>query len=284
LCTLKEDSMKRIVFSLAALVATPAFAQQALELPRLSPGAKITQTVGLTDITVDYSSPAVRGRKIWGGLVPYDQTWRTGANSATKITFSKDVTVDGKPVPAGTYALMTIPGKTSWTVILNKDAEQFGAFAYNKEHDLVRVEVRPQPAPHRERMTFLFSDFTDTAATLSLEWEKLRVSIPIKAGTDAQVAANIKAASDGVWRMYANAARYELEKKDYPTGLELVDRSLQLKEDWFNLYIKAALLAGQSKYKEAYPLVEKANDLGSKSKNFFLEPEVKKALSEWKGK
>ena len=106
------------------LASGPAAAD--LELPRPSPFAKVSQDIGLTTVTVDYSSPGVKGRKIWGGLVPYDKQWRTGANRATKITFSRDVTFAGKPVPAGTYALFTIPGKTDWTVILNKRADQAG--------------------------------------------------------------------------------------------------------------------------------------------------------------
>src|SRR4051812_27534598 len=106
------------------LAASPARAD--LDLPRPSPFAKVSQTVGLTDITVDYSSPGVKGRKIWGGLVPYDQMWRAGANTATKVTFSKDVTFAGKPVPAGSYSFFLVPGKSEWTVVLNKKADQGG--------------------------------------------------------------------------------------------------------------------------------------------------------------
>src|SRR5215467_13707375 len=114
--------MKRL--ALVSLVASflARAARADLDLPRRSPFAKVSQTVGLTDIVVDYSSPGVKGRKIWGGLVPYDQMWRAGANTATKITFSKDVTFAGKPVPSGTYAFFVIPGKGDWTVILNKKA------------------------------------------------------------------------------------------------------------------------------------------------------------------
>lgn len=274
----------RGALALAAICFTAHSASAQLELPRASPFAKVTQTVGLTDITVDYSAPAVKGRKIWGGLVPYDQPWRTGANNATKITFSKDVTVADKPVAAGSYALMTIPGKTAWTIIINKDANQFGAFAYKKENDLFRFTVTPKVVPHRERMTFIFADFTDSAASLDLEWEKLRVTIPIKLTTDAEAQLNIKKFTDGAWRTYANAARYDLDSKSYDAGLPIVEQSLSMKEDWYNLYIKAALLAGKGKYKDAYPLVEKAKALGDKDPNFFLADDVKKALADWKGK
>src|SRR5207237_1427973 len=155
------------------------------------PGAMVKQTVGLTDITVDYSSPAVRGRKIWGALVPYGQVWRTGANAATKVTFSKDVTINNVAVPAGTYAFFAIPTATTWTLILSKEANQGGAFNYKKEQDLLRVDVKPAAAPMRERLAYLITNFTEDSASLDLEWEKVRVSLPIKMDTAKQALANI---------------------------------------------------------------------------------------------
>jgi hypothetical protein len=266
------------------LASANAFAQ--LDLPRPSPSAKVSQVIGLTEITVDYSSPAVKGRPIWGALVPYNQMWRTGANQATKITFSRDVTFGGKPVPAGTYALFTIPTKGEWTVILNKKADQSGTGReYKADLDLVRFQVHAKPAPHRERMTFLFSDFTDDKGTLDLEWDKLRVAMPIKVDTEAQAMANIAKSIDGTWRTYANAARYLAEtKKDYDTGLKYIEQSLSLKVDWFNLWIKATLLADKGKTKDAITVGEQAYELGQKADFFFLEPEIKKTLAEWKKK
>jgi Protein of unknown function (DUF2911) len=266
------------------LVAAHAHAQ--VDLPRPSPSAKVSQTIGLTDITVDYSCPAVKGRAIWGGLVPYDQMWRTGANQATRITFSRDVVFGDKPVPAGTYALFTIPSKGAWTVILNKKPEQSGTGRdYKADQDLVRFQVHAKAAPHRERMAFLFSDFTDDKGSLDLEWDKLRVSIPIKVGTKEQALANITKGLDGAWRSYANAARYIGEtEKDYDTALKYIDQSLSLKEDWFNLWIKATLVAAKGKTKDAIAIGEKAYQLGQKADFFFLEPEVKKTLADWKKK
>jgi hypothetical protein len=275
-------------FSLAlgvALAARPSAAQ--LELPRHSPSAKVTQQIGLTDVTVDYSSPAVKGRKIWGALVPHGKLWRTGANQTTRITFSKDVVVGDKPVPAGTYALFTIPAASAWTVILNKRVDQPAlGQEYKEEQDQARITVTPKAAPHRERMTFLFSDFTDDKASLDLEWEKLRVSIPIKVATNQQALANIKTTLDGTWRTYALAARYMLETKGYDAGLTYIDQSLALKEDWFNVWIKASLLAAKGNYKDALAHADKANQLGQKVPPgaFFLQDDVKKALVDWKKK
>jgi hypothetical protein len=270
----------------AASLSTPRASFADLELPRPSPNAKVTQQVGLTDVTVDYSSPGVKGRKIWDGLVPYGKMWRTGANTATKITFSKDVTFGGKPVAAGTYALFTIPAKGAWTVILNKNANQPGTGQdYKQDLDVLRVQLTPKAAPFRERMAFIFSDMTDDKASLDLEWEKLRLSMPIVVATEQQALANIQGTLDNTWRAYANAARYMLEtKKDYDTGLKYVDQSLALKEDWYNLWFKAELLAAKGNYKDAVATAEKADALGKKSGNFFFQGDVEKGLADWKKK
>jgi hypothetical protein len=277
--------MRQLSFLLLGLTICTgtAFAQQ-LELPRPSPSAKTAVTVGLTDISVEYSSPAVKGRKIWGTLVPFDEVWRTGANSPSKVTFSRDVTIGDKVVPAGSYAIFTIPGKTAWTVIINKNWNG-SALAYKKEADVQRVQVKPVAVPLRERMTFLFSNYDDKSTSLDLEWEKLRVSLPIKAATDEQTAANIKALEENLWRPYTNAARYMLEtKKDYDAGLALAEKSIAIKEEWLAVWTKAQLLAAKGKFKDAYPIAEKAQELGKKSEQFFFADEVKKALTEWKGK
>ena len=269
-----------------ALCLIGGAARADLDLPRPSPFAKVVQTVGLTDITVDYSSPGVKGRKIWGAVVPYDQMWRAGANSATKLTFSRDVSFADRPVPAGTYAFFVIPTKGAWTVILNKKADQAGTGRdYKQADDLLRVQVTPKAAPFRERLAYAITDFTDDKASLELEWEKLRLAIPIAVQTSAQALANINSAVDGTWRTYANAARYLLEtKKDYDTGMKYVEQSLALKEDWFNVWIKAELQAAKGNYKDARATGERAYELGKKSDGSFLEGEVKKTLEEWKKK
>ena len=278
--------MKTLALSLLVLgLAAPALAQP-LELPRLSPNAKLTQTVGLTDISVEYSSPAVRGRAVWGPVVAYGEVWRAGANAATKLTFSKDVTFGATPLPAGSYAFFVIPAQSgNWTVILNKDFAQSGAFNYKKELDVLRLEVKPEAIPLRERLAYLVTDFDNQQATLALEWEKVRIAVPIKLGTDAQVDANVKGYDDASWMPYNQAARYQLEqKKDFDAGLALVEKSLRAKEDWFNLWTKAQLLAAKGKLKEALPLAQKALQMGEKAPRFFAAEEMKKAIAEWKAR
>lgn len=271
----------------AALIAMPGLAAaQQLDLPRPSPLAKVSQVVGLTEVAVEYSSPAIKGRKVWGDLVPYDKLWRTGANIATKITFSKDVLVADQPVPAGSYAIFTIPGKASWTIALNKNFNQGGTDQYEQSLDVLRFQAKPQALPtSRERLTFVFSNTTESATSLDLEWEKLRVSLPIKAKTDEQVSTAINNMVTNAWRPYMNAARYLLEaKKDLDQALKLVDQSISIKEDWLNVWTKAGILAAKGQYRDAYGLAEKTKQLGDKSQNFFFKAEVEKALAEWKNK
>jgi hypothetical protein len=272
------------ICAIAVVAATAATVHaQQIDLPRASPGAKVTQTVGVTDITVDYSSPAIKGRKIWGGLVPYGKVWRAGANSVTKVTFSRDVIVDGKSVPAGTYAFFVLPTAAKWTLILNKDANQWGAFNYKEDADVLRVDVKPQPSPMRERLAYAVTNFTDTTASLDLEWEKIRVTLPIKLHTDEQVAASLKMLQDNGGGVWTQAARYAVDHKDYDTGLALVDKALGIKETWLALFVKAQCLAGRNNFKEAYPLAERAKALGDKEGgNFFLKDDVETALKTWK--
>src|SRR5712672_1541733 len=160
--------MKKVLLLAAVLaIVTPsAFAE--LKLPRISQNATVTQTVGYTDVAITYSRPGVKGRVIWGGLVPYDKVWRTGANEATSFTVSQDVTINGKPLPAGTYSLHTIPGKTSWTVIFNKKADQWGSYNYDAAEDALRVDGQPADGPNQEWLTFSFPDVQNDTATVEL--------------------------------------------------------------------------------------------------------------------
>jgi hypothetical protein len=242
----------------------------------------VTAAVGLTDVTVDYSSPAVKGRKIWGEVVPLGEVWRAGANASTKVTFSTDASIDGKPVPAGTYAFYAIPAADKWTVILSKDTSLWGSDGYKPANDLLRVQVAPQAIPHRERMAFEILDVTDEGATLSLEWEKVRVAVPFKVDTNAAVLRAIRALAGDDWRPYNSGARWLLEHAvELPLANELADKSLKLKEEWQNLW-KAELLAQKGDKAQARKLALKAQELGQKAQNFFQADRVAKAIADWK--
>jgi hypothetical protein len=148
--------------------------------PQASPLSRVSQRVGPAEIGVEYSSPGVKQRNIWGELVPMGKIWRTGANASTKISFSRDVLVAGSLVRSGTYSLMTIPGASRWTVILNRNTAIRGDMNnYKTTEDVARVAVAATRVAHRERMTFIFSDATEESVALDLEWETIRVTIPI---------------------------------------------------------------------------------------------------------
>ena len=270
------------IVGLLCCLSTLALAD--LKLPQLSPEAKVLQTAGLTTITVDYSAPAVKGRKIWGGLLPMDKVWRAGANHSTVITFSQPVMIGDKEVAAGSYAFFAIPGATSWTLIVSKQTDLWGSDGYKQENDVVRVAVKPVAIPNRERLVYLVTNFDNAAASIDLEWEKVRVTLPVKLKTSEQAIASIKSLDD-MSGQYISAARYYYEEKDYASTIAWADKSLAAKETWLGYWVKAQGLAGEKKFKEALPLAEKAQTLGNQTPDrFFFADDVKKALTEWKGK
>ncbi|MCB9729560.1 MAG: DUF2911 domain-containing protein [Deltaproteobacteria bacterium] len=275
-----------LCLALSAVTAPALAADDPLPLPALSPLARVMQTVGVSEATVEYSSPAMRGRAIFGGLLPYGELWRTGANSATKLTLSQDAKVAGKDVPAGTYAIFTIPQKDQWTFILNKNPDQGGTGQYDEKLDQLRVKVKPEKAPKRERLTFLFSDTTEDSTRLDLVWGETRVSVPITFDTAKLSQSNIDSFATMASRKLANAARHVADNgKDLDAALQYIDMSLGVQQTWFNTWIKADLLARKGKYAEAYPLAEKAYAMGDKDgPGFFWRDQVKKALEDWKSK
>jgi hypothetical protein len=160
---------------LLAAATLPAQAPKVRE----SPAASVSQDLGLTKVEIAYHRPAVKGRVIWGGLVPYGKVWRAGANEATTISFSGPVKVAGHDVPGGTYAFFAIPGKDHWTLILDKNPKQWGAFSYKPDQDLLRFEVTPAPAPMQEWLDYTVELADQATATVTLHWEKLAVSFPV---------------------------------------------------------------------------------------------------------
>lgn len=258
---------------------------QAAELPQASPHARVEQRVGLTDFSVDYSSPAVNGRTIFGGLLPYDKPWRTGANAATTLTASREFSFGGKKIPAGSYALYTVPGKASWTVALNRDLKAWGNNAYDTKKDVARVSVKPEPADARERLTFIFENTQDKGTQLVLAWDKLRVRIPIAVDTQAQTLKNIEESLSDAWRPHFVAARYLLDTGgDIETALRYVDQSIAIKPTWWNQWVRAQILHKKGLKQEAAAGADKTVQLGKGDRVFenYFKADVTKAASEWK--
>ena len=151
-----------------------------VDLPRVSPNAAVSQTIGYTNISIVYCRPSVKEREIWGKLVPYGKVWRTGANEATTIQFTTDVIIEGHKVPGGRYSLFTIPEESEWTVILNKIDNQWGAFNYKETEDLLRFKVKSGQGSFTEHLQFSFANITDSSADLYLNWEKIQISFEVK--------------------------------------------------------------------------------------------------------
>lgn len=242
----------------------PSAAPAAVRLPQISQGASVKQTIGLNDVTITYSRPGVKKRKIWGALVPYDKVWRTGANAATTISFTEDVLVEGQPLPAGTYSLHTIPGEKEWTIILNKEANQWGSYSYKPEQDAVRVKVTPV-AGSQEWLSFRFEDLTMDTARAVLAWENLQVPFTIKNQTDTNVKVvgmlreSVAKAKPDDWQAYARAANYLVQNKIYlDDAAAWADKSLAIKKTTFGHFVKANLLNGAGKTKEAAAELDKA--------------------------
>ena len=247
----------RVLLVLSLLAALPALAQ--VDLPALSQSASVTQRIGTTDITIEYHRPGVKGRAIWGGLVPYDKTWRMGANQATTIEFSDPVSIEGNAVPAGKYSFFAIPARESWTLILNKDPEQFGAFGYDPGKDQLRVQVRPVAAPHTEWMRFSIDPVTPSSAVVTLAWEKLAVPMKIDVDVAKLVWADVDKAMVSTFDSAAAWAAESNQRLD--DGLRWADASLAHGENIFNLWTKARLLQKLNRSGEAVTTMERAVSL-----------------------
>lgn len=205
--------MKKLLCVLVffAFVFTGINAQ--IQTPAPSPMSKVSQNVGLTEIEIEYSRPGVKGRTIFGELVPYNSFWRTGANATTKITFSDDVMIAGKDLKAGTYSLFTYPGMDEWTVIFSNSMQLPGGDGYDKSNDAVRVMIQPEPLEKTvETFTINVANVRNNTATIDLSWENTRVSIPVSLNTDEKVFASIEQVMSGPSAGdYHAAASYYLE-------------------------------------------------------------------------
>jgi hypothetical protein len=227
---------------LLACVTLSTYAQEQPRIPEASSTQTIIQDFGLGKVTVTYSRPNVKGRKIFGGINPYGQVWRTGANYATTITFSENVLVEGNKVPAGTYSLFSIPEQNSWTIILNKTAKQWGAYSYKQADDLVRFTVKPVNVKEkRESFTMQFANSTTKTTDLYIVWDHTAVPMHLQTDDDAQITANIDKLMQGdiKKRPYFNAIQYYYENdKDLKKAMVWVLEAEKLEPNapWYKLW------------------------------------------------
>jgi Protein of unknown function (DUF2911) len=251
---------------LTAGISLPA--QTLLTLPEDSQRAVAMQRVGLTDITITYHRPLVNGRKIWGGLVPYGQVWRAGANENTTIQFSDAVTVEGQPLAKGIYGLHMIPGTDAWTVVFSKAAGDWGSFAYNQKDDALRVTIKPQATEAHEALTYDFEDLKGDSVAATLRWEKVaapfRIVADLKQGAVDNLRAQLRGGSQYFWEGPAEAADYCLQSKtDLDQGLKWAEQSIQAEDRFENEMTKSQLLAALNRAPEAAKAHDRAMEIGN---------------------
>jgi hypothetical protein len=236
-----------------------------LNLPTVSQRAVVTQRIGLTDVTIVYHEPLVSGRELWGKIIPYGKVWRAGANENTTIAFTDDVSVEGKPLAAGTYGLHMIPNADEWTIIFSKNSTSWGSFSYDEKEDALRVDVKPQAAEFREALTYTFDDIKPESAAATLRWDKLAVpfhiSVDVKAITERSIRNQLRNTGGFSWAGYDEAAMWCLDGNcSLEQGLKWEDISIQNEERFENLLTKSQILEAMGKKQEADAIKVKALD------------------------
>jgi hypothetical protein len=308
------------IWSFALMLIVLGSAQYALAqpppfIPRPSQKATVMQTIGVTDVTITYSRPGVKGRKIWGDalptqtvageatlddqnarpkdavIVPWGHAWRTGANEATQFTITDDVWINGQKLAAGSYSLHTIPNKDEWTIIFNSVANQWGSFRYDAAKDTLRVKVKPEwGSENKEWLEYWIDPVTDNSAQVNIRWEKVRVPFTVEVKDVMGLAlskarAAVAAAKPDDWTTPYQAANFAFSNPDKANLTEAaawLDQSIKVKETYQNLSRKARLLASQGKTEEAIALGDKALVLAKAAKANTAA--LEKDLGEWKAK
>ena len=311
------SSLKRSSVSLFAVLFVLCSGVSALaqvDVPRPSQKASVMQRVGVTDITITYSRPGVKGRKIWGDplpeqakvtgeatldnqnerpagapIVPYGHMWRTGANEATMFVVTDDVLINGQKLAAGSYSLHTIPNKDEWTIIFNGTANQWGSFNYDPAKDTLRVKTKPQPVTdNQEWLSFDFDPVTEDSAQVNIRWEKISVPFTVKvadvaATTLAKLKTTVGNAKADDWRTPLQAGNYLINNPnpaDDAQGMMWLDQSIKVKETFQNLVAKSNALFKAGKKDEAIALGEQAVQKGKADK--ADTGAFEKRLANWK--
>lgn len=289
--------MKKSFFLVfCTMLSTFAMLQaQDINLPRVSPKASVSYTIGLTNVDIHYGAPAVKERVIWGGLVPYNEVWRAGANEATTIEFSTDVNIEGQNLKAGKYALFFIPGETEWTVIFNKKSDQWGAYDYKEADDALRFTVQPKMNEGmQERLTYTINDMKADMGYVKLAWEKMRLYMRFKTDVMEQATANIFNALEASpeerkWEVYAKGAQFLLDAEgNMDQALDWIKKSTDRMSHSWNWYIRAKIEAKKGDYTSAVASGTKCAELGlADEKDTYYEEnkqEINSTIQGWAAK
>jgi len=314
------NTLKRFYISLFAVLfvlSGALIASAQIRTPRPSAKASVMETIGVTDVTITYSRPGVKGRTIWGDplpeqaatkgeatlddqnvrpkgapIVPWGHAWRTGANEATQFVVTDDVFINGQKLPAGSYSLHTIPTHDEFTIIFNSIANQWGSFSYDPAKDTLRVKVKPEWSEHsKEWLEYWIDPVSDTSAQVNIRWEKVRVPFLVEVkdvqGLTMQKArASVAAAKADDFVTPLQAANYALQNKlSVEEAIGWLDRSIKIKETIGNLGLRARVLAEQGKTTEAIAAGERAIQVGKDAKaNPSQIANMEKLVAEWKAK
>ncbi|MEO8398516.1 MAG: DUF2911 domain-containing protein [Ignavibacteriaceae bacterium] len=252
-----------LLFVLLIIFSGLTYSQAQLTLPQPSQKASVSQTIGLTDITINYHSPLVKQREIWGKLVPYNKVWRAGANENTTISFSDPVKIQGQQLNEGTYGLHMIPSEKEWTIIFSKNNWSWGSFNYDETEDALRVKVTPQAADFQEWLNYTFDNPTSNSVNAVLRWEKLKVSIPIELNEHQIVLNHFEKELDNLpgfgWQAWNQAANYAIQNNIMADdAMKWVDKSIGINRNFTNLMTKASLEEKKGDKKTAEDLKKEA--------------------------
>lgn len=256
------------LFIACALISISSFGQ--INTPAASPSATISQGIGLTKITIDYSRPSVKGRKIFGDLVPFGKVWRTGANKITSIKFDDDVVVNGTTVKAGSYGLYTIPTATEWTVILNTDDKQWGSYGYDDKKDVYRFKVKPAKSKaFVEQMAIDIEGISPTTSDIAIKWENTEAKFRVEQLVDAKIMAEIEektSKADATIDTYFSAADYYYQKGIHlDKALVWANKVIEQNKEYWAYQLVARVAAKQGNCAVALPNAEKSMELAKKA-------------------
>ena len=281
--------MKKLL--LALLVGGSFGLAKAQEMPQPSPAATSIQRVGLTDVEITYSRPGVKGRDIFGALVPYGEIWRTGANASTKVKFSTDVTINGENLAAGTYSFYAIPTEGEWTMILNTNLNHWGTDGYSQDEDAVRLNVASKPLNDAvENVRISVENITKSSGEITLSWANTSVAVPFTVEVDEQIEKNVNKSKGDAMRAYRASANLAADKGDYVEAIEDIDIAIAMNStNWYTQWLKAEIYAKSGDYKKAIKQGEMAIDMGDAyyteaNRPFTYKAGLEKSLDEWKEK
>lgn len=283
------STVKRLLVTCSLLLlATPAIAQmeamgEALTLPQPSPKASVTQQIGVTEVSIAYCRPSVKGREVYGTkLVPYGGDpgpWRAGANENTKFTFSTDVTINGKPLAAGSYGFHIIPTETEWTLIFSNTDNAWGSYSYDPAEDALRVTVKPEDIANVESLEYGFDNLTPDSADVYMAWEKKQISFTVAVDLKETVLASLRDQMRGhagyAWNANYNAAKWCLDN-DVITdeALGWATASVNRYPIEFNLRVQGQLLAKMGKKDEAKAALEAALAVANEKRKGDIQKEI----------